>query len=100
MKLANVVSGSKPIARARYRSVKRSISLAIGECDHAASCGLYSATSVSATIDACETLGLKSPKYRGCATWTEQRPNSSDTCFVRSASAIGGSKSPNRDSTS
>ena len=48
--------------RAKYLAVGRSISLAAGECDHAASCGLYSPTSVSATIAAADTLGLKSPK--------------------------------------
>src|SRR4029434_2671274 len=68
VKLADEASTSNPSARAKYLSVARSTSLAAGECDHVASCGLYAATRASATMDAVDTLGLKRPKYRGCVT--------------------------------
>ena len=46
-------------------SVCRSISLAAREIRQFASCGLYIATSASATTDAQVTLGLDRPKWRG-----------------------------------
>src|SRR5438128_1461712 len=72
--VALVVSG-RPNLPVSQASVWRSISLAAGDVRQAASCGLYIATSVSATTDATDTLGLNRPKYRGCVTCT---------CHVRS----------------
>src|SRR5947207_12335834 len=61
VKFAKALEG-RPNLPVSQPSVCRSISFAAGEVRHVASCGLYIATSVSATIDASVTLGLKSPK--------------------------------------
>jgi len=61
VKLALAPAG-RPNLLASQARVCRSISFAAGEVRQVASCGLYIATSVSATIDAGVTLGLKRPK--------------------------------------
>src|SRR5205809_4283657 len=62
--LVNValVEAGRPNFAASHASVCRSISFAAGDVRQVASCGLYIATSASATIEATVTLGLKSPK--------------------------------------
>jgi len=62
VKFANPVVGSSSNATISQASTCRSISLAIGACGQAASCGLYNAASVSATTPARRTVGLNSPK--------------------------------------
>jgi len=61
VKLATALAG-KPNLPVSHARVCRSISFAAGEVRQVASCGLYIATSVSATTDASVTLGLKRPK--------------------------------------
>src|SRR5438067_8493496 len=61
VKLALALVGN-PNLPPNQASVWRSISFAAGEVRHAASCGLYIATRVSAMIAAAVTLGLNSPK--------------------------------------
>ena len=61
VKLAIAVGG-KPNLSCSHARVCRSISFAAGDVRQVASCGLYIATSASATIEATVTLGLKRPK--------------------------------------
>src|SRR5947209_8157676 len=56
------VQPGRPNLPASQVSVCRSISFAAGEVRQAANCGLYIATSKSATTDATVTLGLNRPK--------------------------------------
>src|SRR5277367_4371865 len=62
--LVNVaaVSAGSPNLAVNHASVWRSISFAAGDVLQVASCGLYMATSRSATTDASVTLGLNRPK--------------------------------------
>jgi len=90
--VALVVSG-RPNLPVSQASVWRSISLAAGDVRQAASCGLYIATSVSATTDATDTLGLNRPKYRGCVTCTCHVRSIRSTSAITSSSASGREKS-------